>query len=44
MRSLLRETFLADRRTTLGEYLESREGRHVMDARPPPSVARRYNG
>ena len=42
--SFLDETFLADRTTTIRQYLASEAGTHVMDTRPPPSLVGRYSG
>lgn len=41
--SFLDNTLLADRKTTLREYLAG-AGSHVMDSLPPPSLSDRYNG
>lgn len=43
--SFLHETFLADRRTTLAQYLK-RDGvrRRVMDSRPPQELLVRFSG
>ena len=41
--SFLDETLLADRRTTLRQYLQA-DGGHVMHTLPPPELAARYNG
>ena len=40
--SFLDETFIADRHTTLRQYLETAP--HVMASEPPPELAGRYSG
>ncbi|GLC37646.1 hypothetical protein PLESTB_000798000 [Pleodorina starrii] len=40
--SFLYDTYLADRRTTVGEHLLAHPD--IMDERPPPELAERYNG
>ena len=42
LESFLDDTYLADRKTTLREYLASHP--HVMASEPPPSLAERYSG
>lgn len=41
-RSFLRETFLADRKTTIEEHLARRPD--ILQTKPPPSVSGRYSG
>ncbi|KAG2452732.1 hypothetical protein HYH02_002962 [Chlamydomonas schloesseri] len=41
-RSFLHATYLADRRTTIAEHLARDPS--IMDERPPPALAERYNG
>jgi len=41
--SFLKDTYLADRTTTLGEYLEVHGG-EVMESRPPSYLVERYSG
>jgi hypothetical protein len=40
--SFLDGTFLADRRTTVREYLAANPG--IMEEQPPPSLIGRYSG
>ena len=42
--SFINETFLADRETTLSDYLLTEKGKAVMDTRPPPALEGRYSG
>ena len=42
--SFVSETYLADRKTTLAEYLLTENGKIVMETRPPPALEGRYSG
>lgn len=43
-RSFLHDTYLADRTTTLAEYLATAAGERVRACRPPPDLALRFGG
>jgi len=44
MRCVLHRTFLADRTTTLGDYITRIKPNIMIEARPPPSLEQRYSG